>query len=78
MAESETRYSSISIVQDLPSDDLLTWPESTLIAESRGLLNGRYEPGTTLGRGGMGVVYRAIDRQHPDRALAVKCIHSDS
>ncbi len=46
--------------------------------ESSVTLNGRYELGAALGQGGMGVVYRAIDRQNPDRALAVKCIRADA
>ena len=41
------------------------------------VLNGRYELGAPLGRGGMGIVYHAIDRQHPDRSLAVKCIRAE-
>jgi len=39
---------------------------------------GRYELGALLGQGGMGVVYRAVDRQNPERALAVKCIRADA
>ncbi|HTJ24155.1 MAG TPA: protein kinase [Gemmatimonadaceae bacterium] len=39
---------------------------------STAVINGRYELGARLGQGGMGVVYRALDRQHPERALAVK------
>lgn len=50
---------------------------SSLTAEPSAVLNGRYELGASLGQGGMGIVYRAIDRQHPDRALAVKCIRAD-
>ena len=42
------------------------------------VLNGRYELGALLGQGGMGVVYRAVDRQNPERALAVKCIRADA
>lgn len=41
------------------------------------VLNGRYELGAPLGQGGMGSVYRALDRQHPDRPLAVKRIRAD-
>jgi hypothetical protein len=46
--------------------------------ELPGVLNGRYELGAVLGHGGMGVVYRATDRQQPDRMLAIKCIRAES
>src|SRR5262245_11720670 len=38
------------------------------------LLNGRYRVLGEVGKGGMGVVYRASDALHPDRAVALKTI----
>src|SRR5262249_35377701 len=52
--------------------------DPALTTEPPIVLNGRYELGPELGQGGMGVVYRAIDRENPDRALAIKRIHADT
>jgi len=50
---------------------------ASLTAEPPVVHNARYELGAPIGQGGMGVVYRAIDRQNPDRPLAMKCIRSE-
>lgn len=50
---------------------------AALIGESPVVYNARYELGAPIGHGGMGVVHRAIDRQNPDRPLAIKRIRSD-
>jgi tetratricopeptide (TPR) repeat protein len=42
------------------------------------VINGRYELVAPLGHGGMGVVYRAIDRQNPDRPVAIKRIRMEA
>ena len=51
---------------------------TSLMAEPSVVLNGRYELGELVGEGGMGVVYRTIDRQNPERVLAVKRIRADA
>ena len=49
---------------------------ASLSTASPVVYNARYERGAPIGQGGMGAVYRAIDRQHPDRLLAMKSIRA--
>jgi serine/threonine-protein kinase len=48
-------------------------PDTELTARVRGAVSGAYELGPEMGRGGMGVVYRARDRP-PQAQVAVKVL----
>jgi tetratricopeptide (TPR) repeat protein len=55
----------------------IAWGDATLFEIAPGTAVGRYIVLATIGRGGMGVVYKAFDPEL-DRAIALKLVHFDS
>ena len=71
-SETETLAGSTGSSSDKPSGEQTKQTNRRL----SGVVNGRYAIEAHSGEGGMGAVYRVSDRLHPERRVALKCIHS--